>query len=55
MIRGPPASPSFSGCGIPGSMNGILPSIHPRAMPINIGIKLGWFKRFRELPSIFSA
>ena len=37
-IRGPPASPSFTGWGIPGNKKGVLPRIHPNAMPKKIGI-----------------
>jgi hypothetical protein len=40
-ISGPPARPSFTGCGIPGNINGILPKIHPNAMPKKMGIRLG--------------
>ena len=54
-ISGPPARPSFTGCGIPGNINGILPKIHPNAMPKKMGIRLGWFSLFMEFPKTFSA
>ena len=36
-ISGPPASPSFSGVGIPGMAKGILPTMTPRKIPRNAG------------------
>ncbi|MNL39649.1 hypothetical protein D3C87_1619370 [compost metagenome] len=37
MINGPPARPSFSATGKPGTYSGIDPSNTPRPMPINTG------------------
>ena len=54
-MSGPPARPSLTGCGIPGNMKGILPRIHPSAIPRKIGIRLGWLRRFMEFPNTFSA
>ena len=48
-ISGPPARPSFTGCGTPGIQNEMLPSTTPSAMPMKIGIRLGWLRRLREL------
>ena len=38
---GPPASPSLSGAGMPGSTKGQLPSATPATMPTNIGTRCG--------------
>ena len=54
-IKGPPASPSFTGCGIPGRTKGILPRIIPAAIPRNIAIRFGYLSLFCELPIIFAA
>ncbi len=53
-ISGPPANPSFTGCGIPGNIIGILPTNTPRAIPMNIVIRLGSLSRFSEFPRYFS-
>lgn len=37
----PPANPSLTGWGIPGNINGMLPRIHPKAIPRKIGIRFG--------------
>ena len=53
-IRGPPANPSFTGCGIPGNIIGMLPNSTPSAIPIKIEIRLGSLSLFKEFPKNFS-
>ena len=53
MSSGPPAIPSFAGTGIPGMAIGMLPTIIPMNMPMNIGTMLGIANSLFELPSSF--
>ena len=50
MISGPPARPSFSGTGIPGIANGMLPKIRPMRIPMKIVAIFGASRRLTELP-----
>ena len=53
-MSGPPARPSLTGRGMPGSSSGMLPRKTPSAMPRKRGMRLGSLSRFMELPSTFS-
>ncbi len=51
MMSGPPARPSLTGTGIPGSIIGIMPKITSRTIPRKYGSRFGSLSFFIELPS----
>lgn len=53
-MSGPPARPSLSGTGRPGTANGTLPTMTPSRSPMKIVMMFGWSSFFTWLPSLAS-